>query len=48
MRRPGAVDAMRSMGVDIALGTPEAFGRIIESEMARWGKLIRTLGLEAR
>jgi tripartite-type tricarboxylate transporter receptor subunit TctC len=47
MRRPGAVEAMRGMGVDIALGTPEEFGRIIESEMQRWGKLIRTLGIKA-
>jgi tripartite-type tricarboxylate transporter receptor subunit TctC len=47
MRRPGAADAMRSMGVDVALGTPEEFGRIIESEMQRWGKLIRTLGIRA-
>jgi tripartite-type tricarboxylate transporter receptor subunit TctC len=47
MRRPGAADAMRSMGVDVALGTPEEFGRVIESEMQRWGKLIRTLGIKA-
>ena len=47
MRRPGAVEAMRSMGVDIALGTPEEFGRLIESEMQRWGKLVRTLGIKA-
>jgi tripartite-type tricarboxylate transporter receptor subunit TctC len=47
MRRPGAVETMRGMGVDIALGTPEEFGRTIESEMLRWGKLIRTLGIKA-
>jgi tripartite-type tricarboxylate transporter receptor subunit TctC len=47
MRRPGAVEAMRSMGVEIALGTPEEFGRLIESEMQRWGKLVRTLGIKA-
>ena len=43
---PGAVDAMRSVGVDIALSTPEEFGRLIESEMQRWGKLIRTLKIK--
>ena len=46
MRMPGAVDAMRSVGVDIALSTPEEFGRLIESEMQRWGKLIRTLKIK--
>jgi tripartite-type tricarboxylate transporter receptor subunit TctC len=46
MRMPGAVDAMRSVGVDIAISTPEEFGRLIESEMQRWGKLIRTLKIK--
>jgi tripartite-type tricarboxylate transporter receptor subunit TctC len=46
MRQPGAVDAMRSMGVDIALSTPEEFGRVIESEMHRWGKVVRALNLK--
>jgi tripartite-type tricarboxylate transporter receptor subunit TctC len=46
MRRPGAVEAMRNVGVDIALSTPEEFGRVIESEMHRWGKLIRSIGLK--
>src|SRR6185436_3148437 len=35
MKQPGAVEAMRNMGVDIALSTPEEFGRVIESEMQR-------------
>jgi tripartite-type tricarboxylate transporter receptor subunit TctC len=37
---------MRNVGVEIALGTPEEFGRVIESEMQRWGKLVRTLKLK--
>ncbi len=48
MRLPGSVEAMRSVGVDIALSTPEEFGRLIESEMLRWGKLIRALNLKAQ
>jgi tripartite-type tricarboxylate transporter receptor subunit TctC len=47
MRLPASVDAMRSMAVDIALTTPEEFGRLIESEMQRWGKLVRALNLKA-
>jgi tripartite-type tricarboxylate transporter receptor subunit TctC len=46
MRLPGAVDAMRSVGVDIALSMPEEFGKLIESEMQRWGKLVRTLKIK--
>ncbi|HYH43311.1 MAG TPA: tripartite tricarboxylate transporter substrate binding protein [Burkholderiales bacterium] len=48
MRLPAAVEAMRSVGVDIALSTPEEFGRVIESEMHRWGKLVRTLNLKVQ
>lgn len=48
MRQPGAVEAMRNVGVDIALSTPEEFGRVIESEMQRWGKVIRSLNLKVQ
>ena len=48
MRLPGAVEAMRNVGVDISLSTPEEFGRVIESEMQRWGKLVRALNLKVQ
>ena len=48
MRQPGAVEAMRNVGVDISLSTPEEFGRVIESEMRRWGKLVRALNLKVQ
>jgi tripartite-type tricarboxylate transporter receptor subunit TctC len=37
---------MRRMAVDIELGTPEEFGRLIESELQRWSKVIRALNLK--
>jgi len=46
MRQGTTVDTMRGMAVDIALGTPEEFGQLIESEMHRWGKLVRALNLK--
>jgi tripartite-type tricarboxylate transporter receptor subunit TctC len=45
---PATVEAMRGMGVDIELSTPEEFGRLIESELQRWGKVIRALNLKAQ
>ena len=48
MRTPAAVDAMGRFGVDIELSTPEDFGRLIESEMQRWGKLVRALNLKVQ
>ena len=47
MGLPASVDAMRAMAVDIALTTPEEFGRLIESEMQRWSKVVRALNLKA-
>jgi tripartite-type tricarboxylate transporter receptor subunit TctC len=47
MRRQASVDAMRAMAVDIGLTTPDEFGRLLESETARWGKLVRALKLRA-
>jgi tripartite-type tricarboxylate transporter receptor subunit TctC len=46
MRQPESVEAMRRMAVDIALSTPEEFGRLIESELHRWSKVIRALNLK--
>ena len=48
MRTPAAVDAMNRLGVDIELTTPQEFGRIIESELHRWGKVIRALNLKVK
>jgi tripartite-type tricarboxylate transporter receptor subunit TctC len=48
MRTPAAVDAMNRVGVDIELTTPEEFGRVVASEMQRWGKLIRALNLKVQ
>ena len=47
MRQPESVEAMRGMAVDTALSTPEEFGRLIESEMHRWSKVVRALNLKA-
>jgi tripartite-type tricarboxylate transporter receptor subunit TctC len=46
MRQPDTVEAMRRMAVDIELSTPEEFGRLVESEMQRWSKVIRALDLK--
>ena len=46
MSKQDSVEAMRGMAVDIALSTPEEFGRLIESEMNRWGKVVRALNLK--
>ena len=47
MRLPEMIESMKNMGVEVALTTPEEFGRIIESEIERWGRLVRKLKLRA-
>lgn len=46
MQQPDSVETMRGMAVDISLSSPEEFGRLVESEMHRWGKVIRALNLK--
>jgi tripartite-type tricarboxylate transporter receptor subunit TctC len=46
MSLPDMIEAMKSAGAEIALSTPEAFGTLIESEIQRWGKLVRALNLK--
>jgi tripartite-type tricarboxylate transporter receptor subunit TctC len=46
MRAPEMTERMKSLGVDVALTTPEGFGQVIESEMQRWGKVVRSLNLK--
>jgi tripartite-type tricarboxylate transporter receptor subunit TctC len=35
---------MSSAGVDVATGTPEEFGALMQSELERWGKVVRDTG----
>ena len=46
MRLAEMAEAMKNVGVEVALSTPEEFGRLIESEMQRWGRVVRALNLK--
>ena len=46
MRAADMAEAMKSVGVEVALSTPEEFGQLIESEIQRWGKVVRALKLK--
>ncbi len=48
MQLPASIEAMRNMAVDIVLTTPEEFGRLIESEIQRWSKVVRALNLTVK
>ncbi len=41
---PEARKLMASAGVDVATSTPEEFGRLLATEMDRWGKVVRETG----
>jgi dienelactone hydrolase len=38
MRLPETAEAMNTIGMGVALSTPEEFGKLIETEMLRWGQ----------
>ena len=46
MRAADMVEAMKNAGAEVALSTPEEFGQLIESEIQRWGKVVRALKLK--
>jgi tripartite-type tricarboxylate transporter receptor subunit TctC len=35
---------MSSAGVDVATSTPEEFGALLQTELDRWGKVVRETG----
>jgi tripartite-type tricarboxylate transporter receptor subunit TctC len=41
---PEAKKLMASAGVDVATSSPEEFGRLMQSELDRWGKVVRETG----
>ena len=41
---PEAKKLMASAGVDVATSTPEQFGQLMQSELDRWGKVVRETG----
>lgn len=47
VRAPEMSQRLQEMGVDALGGTPEAFGKLIRSETARFGKAVRDSGAKA-
>jgi tripartite-type tricarboxylate transporter receptor subunit TctC len=41
---PEAKKLMASAGVDVAPSSPDAFGKLMQSELDRWGKVVRETG----
>jgi tripartite-type tricarboxylate transporter receptor subunit TctC len=46
LKMPDVVQKMNDLGFDLIGGTPQAFGKLIEEDAARWGPVIKKLGLK--
>jgi tripartite-type tricarboxylate transporter receptor subunit TctC len=44
LSQPDAKKLMSSAGVDVATSTPEEFGALMQSELERWGKVVKETG----
>jgi tripartite-type tricarboxylate transporter receptor subunit TctC len=44
LSQPDARKLMASAGVDVATSTPEEFGALLQSELDRWGKVVKETG----
>jgi tripartite-type tricarboxylate transporter receptor subunit TctC len=47
LNRPDAVDAVLKQGMEVWTSTPDAFGTYIRSEVDKWGRIIREIGITA-
>ncbi len=45
MQRPDVKEKLVAAGTEAMATTPEAFAATIKSEMAKWGRLIRDVGI---
>ena len=44
---PAVKERMLGLGMDVAGGTPEEFGALVKSDIAKWAKVIRDAGIKA-
>jgi tripartite-type tricarboxylate transporter receptor subunit TctC len=43
---PDVRDRLTAIGFDVVTSTPDAFGRYIQSELVKWRKVAREMGLK--
>jgi len=46
LKSPDLIEGFRRAGTDAAPSTPDEFGRFIKSEYAKWGKVVRAVGIK--
>jgi tripartite-type tricarboxylate transporter receptor subunit TctC len=46
IRAPGVADRLAADGSDVVASTPEQFGALIKTELARWAKVVRDSGIK--
>jgi tripartite-type tricarboxylate transporter receptor subunit TctC len=46
LKEPDVVQKLNAQGFELVGGTPEAFGKLIVDDTARWAPVIRKLGLK--
>jgi tripartite-type tricarboxylate transporter receptor subunit TctC len=44
---PDVVEKLKALGAAVRSSSPEAMHDLVQSEIARWGKVIKAAGLEA-
>jgi tripartite-type tricarboxylate transporter receptor subunit TctC len=47
LKQPDTAERVREQGFDIVAGTPEEAQRFMDSEVERWGKLVREANIKA-
>jgi tripartite-type tricarboxylate transporter receptor subunit TctC len=45
LKEPKVIEALNKIGSETAVGTPEQFGELVKSQVARWAKVVHDAGL---
>jgi tripartite-type tricarboxylate transporter receptor subunit TctC len=46
LAQPAVREAISKMGMEAAPSSPEEFSRVVNSDMARWGAVVRSVGIK--
>ena len=46
LQLPEVRNAFQSAGTDVVSSTPEAFGALVQTELAKWGRIVKEIGLQ--
>ncbi len=48
LKNPAIIDRLESAGLDAKTNSPEEMTELVKSDYARWGKVVKTVGIKVQ